>query len=430
MWLRAVLTIIVSLGLWASGYTLAQDFEREPIQYSKSKPDNFVSRLIDRVQSGETTLQHDERFGYLKSLLAELDVTVSSQMLVFSKTSLQRHRIGPRTPRALYFSDEAYVGFCQEGEVLEISAVDPQLGTVFYTLDQQAEARPHFRRQFDTCLICHGSSQTKEVPGHVVRSVLADATGFPILLSGTYRIDQTSPLARRWGGWYVTGTHGDQRHLGNLIARPRSEPETVDNSAGMNRTSLDDRFDTGNYLSGHSDIVALMVLEHQADAHNYITRANFLTRQATHYQQTLNRELGEPADRVWDSTKSRIKNAGEPLVEYLLFCDEAKLTSPIQGTSGFAEEFVERGPRDSHGRSLRDLDLVTRMFKYPCSYLVYSPSFAALPTEVKSYVSRRMQEVLSGRDDSPKFAHLSAADRQAIREILDETLPSWRCGGE
>jgi len=430
MWLRAGLMIVVSLGLWAGGSALAQDFEQEPIRYSNSKPDNCVSRLIDRVQSGETMLQHDARFGYLKSLLAELDVPVSSQMLVFSKTSLQRHRIGPRTPRALYFNDEVYVGFCQEGEVLEISTADPQLGTVFYTLDQQGEPRPHFRRQFDTCLICHGSSQTKEVPGHVVRSVLADATGFPILSSGTYRIDQTSPLARRWGGWYVTGTHGDQRHLGNLIARPRAEPETVDNSAGLNRTSLDDRVDAANYLSGHSDIVALMVLEHQTDAHNYITRANFLTRQATHYQQSLNRELGEPEDRVWDSTKSRIKNAGEPLVEYLLFSEEAKLTSPIRGTSGFAEEFVQRGPRDSRGRSLRDFDLATRLFKYPCSYLVYSPSFAALPPEVKTYVSRRMHEVLSGRDTSTKFAHLSAADRQAIREILDETLPSWQCGGE
>jgi hypothetical protein len=428
--LAALRTIVVSLLLWASGSALAQDFEKEPIRYSQSKPDNCVSRLIDRVQSGETRLQHDERFGHLRSLLAELDVPASSQMLVFSKTSLQRHRIGPRTPRALYFNDEVYVGFCLEGEVLEISAADPQLGTVFYTLDQSAEARPHFRRQFDTCLICHGSSQTKEVPGHVVRSVLADATGFPILSAGTYRIDQTSALARRWGGWYVTGTHGDQWHLGNLIARPRSEPETVDNSAGMNRTSLDDRVDTADYLSGYSDIVALMVLEHQADAHNYITRANFLTRQATHYQQTLNRELGEPADRVWDSTMSRIKNAGEPLVEYLLFCDEAKLTSPIRGTSGFAEEFVQRGPRDSRGRSLRDLDLVTRMFRYPCSYLVYSASFAALPAEVKTYVLRRMREVLSGRDNSAKFAHLSAADQQAIREILDETLPSWRCGSE
>ena len=160
-------------------------------------------------------------------------------------------------------------------------------------------------------------------------------------------------------------------------------------------------------------------------AHNLITRASFTARQAQQYQDALNRELGKPADHVWDSTKSRIKSAGEPLVEYLLMSGEAELTAPIRGTSGFAEEFARRGPRDSKGRSLRDFDLQTRLFKYPCSYLVYSPSFAALPAEVKNYVLHRMREVLSGRDQSEKFKHLSAADRQAILEILDDTLPDW-----
>jgi hypothetical protein len=188
-------------------------------------------------------------------------------------------------------------------------------------------------------------------------------------------------------------------------------------------TSLADRFDTSQYLSPYSDIVALMVLEHQTDAHNYITRANFLTRQAMHYQRALNRELGEAEGHLWDSTKSRIKNAGEPLVEYLLYSGETKLTAPIEGTSGFAAEFVQQGPRDEEGRSLRDFDLQTRMFKYPCSYLVYSESFAALPAEARDYVLKRMYEVLSGQDQTEKFRHLSSADRKAILEILRETLP-------
>jgi len=333
-------------------------------------------------------------------------------------------------PRALYFNDDVYVGYCQGGEVLEISAVDPQLGTVFYTLDQEIAVRPQIQRQTDNCLICHGSSMTKETPGQVLRSVFTAADGLPVLSAGTYRIDQTSPLEKRWGGWYVTGTHGDQKHLGNLIVRGRTDPDEIDNSADLNQTSLAGRFDTSAYLSPHSDIVALLVLEHQADAHNHLTRANHLTRQAVHYQQTLNRELGEPADRIWDSTKSRIKNAGEPLVEYLLFSGEAPLTARIQGTSAFAEEFARRGPRDSRGRSLRDFDLTRRIFKYPCSYLVYSPSFAGLPAEVRDYVLRRMWEVLSGQDQSAKFAHLAPTDRTAILEILLETLPDlpeyWR----
>ena len=175
----------------------AQEFEQEPIRYSQAKPDNRVSRLIDSVAAGEAKLKHEEHFGYLRSLLSALDVPTDSQMLVFSKTSLQRHRIAPRTPRALYFNDEVYIGFCQQGDVLEISAVDPQLGTVFYTLDQDPLLAPNFRRQTDNCLICHGSSQTKEIPGHVVRSVFSDASGLPILSSGTYRIDHTSPIEKR-----------------------------------------------------------------------------------------------------------------------------------------------------------------------------------------------------------------------------------------
>jgi hypothetical protein len=429
---RSSFAVALSLAAIAGASTVAQEFEQEPIRYSQSRPNNRVSQLIDQVAAGDKVLVHDERFGYLRSLLKALDVSASSQTLVFSKTSLQRQRISPRTPRALYFNDDVYVGFCQQGEVLEISAADPNLGAVFYTLDQEPEGRPGFRRQTDNCLICHGSSQTKEVPGHVVRSVYTGPTGLPILSAGTVRVDQTTPLAKRWGGWYVTGTHGEQTHLGNLIVRDSKVPDEINNAAGQNQNSLGDHFDTSRYLTGHSDIVALMVLEHQADMHNLITRANFLTRQAIHYQQALNRELNEPADRVWDSTKSRIRSACEPLVEYLLFSDEAELTSQVQGTSGFAVEFAGQGIRDRHGRSLRDFDLNRRLFKYPCSYLIYSSSFEALPREAKDYVWQRLWSILSGEEESPKFSHLTNDNRQAILDILRDSLPSlpvgWRAG--
>lgn len=404
----------------------AQEFEREPIEYSKRTGENRVTQLMAELQSGKKTLKHEPRIGYLRNLLAELQVPESSQTLVFSKTSLQRQRISPATPRALYFSDDTYIGFCRDGDVLEISAMDKELGAIFYSLDQSVDQPPRITRQSDNCLICHASSSTKGVPGYVVRSVYSDAGGYPILSSGTHRTDHSSPLNERWGGWYVTGTHGDQKHLGNLIVRDKREPEQVDNAAGQNVTDLARHFDTSGYLTPHSDIVALMVLEHQADAHNFITQANFATRQALHYEKTLNRELGKPADEHWDSTKSRIKSACEPLVEYLLLCDEAPLTHKIEGTSTFAAEFQKQGPRDSQGRSLRELDLTRRMFKYPCSYLVYSPSFSALPKEAKEYVFRRMREVLAGEDQGDKYKHLSADDRQAIRGILDETLPGFR----
>ena len=417
--IQAAVVGLVAMSTAASG----QEYDEPPVSYRTAATDNRVADLFAAIESGERQLDHEPGFGYLRSLLKALDIPESSQALVFSKTSLQRHRITPRTPRAVYFADDVYVGFCQQGDVLEISAVDPQLGAVFYTLPQQRAERPRVVRQNDNCLICHSSGHTRDVPGHLVRSVYVDGSGQPILSSGSFRVDHTTPLADRWGGWYVTGTHGAQTHLGNLVFRSGEVPMSIDRAAGANQTDLTPHIDTSAYLTPHSDVVALMVLEHQVAVHNALTRANFLTRQALHHEQTLNRELGEPEHHVWASTRSRIQSACEPLVECLLASGEAQWTEPIKGTSGFAEEFARGGPRDPRGRSLRELDLSRRLFKYPCSYLIYSPSFQALPAEAKRYVFARLEEVLGGADPKQKFKHLSADDRQAIAEILIATLP-------
>jgi hypothetical protein len=421
---------LLALPGWLVVPARAADLDAEPINYSKGPADNPVSRLQRQIDTGRSPLVHEAKVGYLRSLLRALDMPASSQMLVFSKTSFQRHRIGPDTPRALYFNDETYVGFCQGGDVLEVSAADPHLGAVFYTLDQSPAARPRFARQNDACLICHGSSQNQGFPGLLVRSVYPDGDGLPILSAGSFRTDHTSPLKERWGGWYVTGTSGKQKHLGNLVVRDRREPEQIDNTAGTNVTDLAGRLDTSPYLTAHSDLVALMVLEHQAEGHNLLTRANLQTRLALRDEAALNKELNQPAGYRWESTTSRIRAAAEPLVKYLLFSGEAELTDPVHGTSGFAAEFARRGPRDARGRSLRDFDLRRRLFKYPCSYLIYSTAFDALPGAVKDYVLQRLADVLSGKDTSTDFAHLTAADRRAVLEILLATKPglpaSWR----
>jgi hypothetical protein len=410
----------------AAAAPAVDDFERPPIEYSKATPENRVSELARRIEAGECQLAFDEDRGYLASLLSALDVPVESQTLVFSKTSLQRQRISPKRPRAVYFNDDVYVGFCQSGEVLEISVADPKLGAVFYTLDQKESERPTFLRQTDNCLICHGSSRTGGVPGHIVRSVFADASGEPILSAGSTMVDHTTPFEKRWGGWYVTGTHGSQKHVGNLVVKLNADPHTVDNAAGQNVTDLKQFVNTEGYLSPHSDVVALMVLEHQALVHNRITQASFATRQALDYEAMLVKTLGEPEGKRLDSTTRRIASAGDDLVEALLCVDEAPLTDAVTGTSGYAEWFTKQGPRDAKGRSLRDLDMKTRMFRYPCSYLVYSESFDALPAEMRAYVWQRLWAILSGEDRSEKFAHLSPEDRQAIREILRDTKPGLR----
>jgi hypothetical protein len=412
----------LALGLLAAGLpaAAAEDIEREPISYSATIPQNAVSNLKTDLELGRTHFDFDARTGYLRSLLRSLGVPTSSQMLVFSKTSFQRQRIAPKTPRAVYFNDDVYVGYCADGDVMEISVVDPKLGAVFYTLDQQPLERPRIARQADSCLLCHANSQTQGVPGFVMRSVYVDGSGFPVLGSSAYNTDQTSPLANRWGGWYVTGSHGNQKHLGNLIVGQNTIAEETDNSAGMNVTNLAGRMNASKYPAESSDIVALMVLAHQVTAHNLMTAANFETRIALAKKETDRHE----------SLPARIKAVGEPLVRYLFFSHEAPLTAPLHGTTSFATDFAARGPRDKQGRSLRDFDLSTRLFKYPCSYLVYSPAFDALPKEVKAYVAKRMEQIVTGTDQSRDFAHLTPADRRAILEILKQTKPglagSWK----
>jgi hypothetical protein len=412
----------------AASLVLAQGgdgLEDAPIQYTRTPPRDAVSRLQKQLDSGKVLLRRTPSHGYLTGLLEQLKIPVSSQVLVFSKTSFQRNNISPLSPRALYFNDDVYLGWVRGGEVVEISTADPQLGAVFYTLSQDRTAPPKFTRQTHECLSCHSSTLTGGVPGHTVRSVYPGRDGLPILSAGTFVTRDESPLEERWGGWYVTGTHGRQYHMGNLTVKDQAQAAALDRSTGANVRSLDRFFDTSSYLSPHSDLVALMVLQHQTHLHNLITRAGYETRKALHYEQMLNRELGrEPGFRA-ESTPGRIRSGCEPLVQGLLFSGEAKLREPVAGTSSFAAEFAARGPWDRQKRSLRQFDLKERLFRYPCSYLIYSEAFGALPAEAKEYVYRRLAEVLEGRDQTGRFIHLTAADRQAVLEILRETRPDF-----
>lgn len=403
------------------------------IQYGTLPVHDRLAALQERLRSGQAKLEYREPHGYLDSVLKALDIPVSSQVLVYSKTSFQAPRISPRLARALYFNDDLYAGWVPGGDVLEFAAQDPQQGVVFYTMDQEPGAKARLDRR-DECLQCHASGGTLGVPGLVVRSVFVERSGMPLFQAGGFITDHRSPLSQRWGGWYVTGTHGKQLHMGNIFAEDRDRPDELDREKGANVTDLKGRIDIGHYLGGHSDIVALMVLEHQTRMTNLITRVSYETRMAVHEQQAINRTLGQPEDQLSESARRRVDNAVEALLKYMLFADEAPLEGLVKGTSTFARDFAARGPRDGKGRSLRDFDLTTRMFRYPCSYLIYSEAFNALPAVVRDRTYRRLHEIVTGVDRTPLYARLTAADRSAIREILLETksdLPDyWRAPGE
>ena len=403
-----------TLALLAHGQTIEEALvpvDHPAIRYNDAPVSDRVSRVIQNMKSGKTQITSaNDGTGALTSLLQVLGVNADSQTLVFSKTSFQASRISTRNPRAIYFSDDVAVGYVRGSNLLEVADLDPKQGFVFYSFDQEAKP-PRFDRR-DVCLQCHESIGTLGVPGIMVASVYPDADGMPAFRGAAKLTDHRSPLEERWGGWYVTGTHGEMRHLGNAVGHEPDHPELLDvGRTTLNLTSLAKKFDPAGYLSPASDIVALMTLEHQTRMSDLMIRVGWEARVLEHD--------GTGAT----PSRARFDSDIEALVAYMLFAEEAPLQDPIQGISTFTKTFAERGPRDQQGRSLRDFDLHTRLFKYPLSYMVYSEAFENLPRQVRDRIYARVYDVLSGKDQSARFKRLSAADRRAIFEIVRDTKP-------
>jgi hypothetical protein len=390
-----LLAASVSVALAQRTGVFDQSMNHPAIKYSTSDSNTLVDELNRKLADGSATLEFDAKTGYLKSVLDLLKIPVESQVLVYTQTSQQASHITMTNPRAIYFNDEVSVGYIRGAGLLEIVAQDAKLGSIFYVVHQDAGAARRFGRE-QQCLRCHLSWDTLGVPGLSVLST------FPRKSDNDYAngffVDHYRQIQERWGGWYVTGTRVPARHMGNLpliAAKPIDVPPPA-------RVSLAGQFDLTGYLTPYSDIVALMVLDHQAHFSNLVTRATWEAR------------LGQ---------EMRIAEAAATLADYLLFVDEAPITDgPIVGSSGFAETFVAQGQKDGKGRSLRELDLKTRLQKYPLSYMIHSPQFQALPDAPKNLVMGRINDVLAGKIGGPKYSHLTPEVRTAIREILQATF--------
>ncbi len=378
------------------------------IGYSGESSDR-VAELNQRLQRGEATLNFEGRTGYLRGLLAALDIPIESQIVLFSGTSLQSRLINAKNPRTIFFNDSTTVAW-MAGGLIEVASLDPRQGAIFYLLPQTTTATPQRLARDPRCLQCHYATATLGVPGFLVRSIPSSSNGMIAPWLGNYTTDHRSPLSERWGGWFVTG-RGGGRHLGNAPVVDRTLQDVRIDESNLNVSTLTDRFDTQAYLSPHSDIVALLVFDHQMRMMNLLIRLGWEARIAAHEGRASAEALSEIVRDV---------------VDYMLFVDEAPLEA-VRGTSGFANRFSARGPRDTRSRSLRDLDLERRLLRYPCSYMIYSDAFSALPDFARNAVYQRLWQVLSGSDNSPKYAKLSPADRRVIIEILRDTksdLPS------
>ncbi len=376
-----------------------------------------VANLNLKLEAGSVELKYDESTGYLRSVLDALHVPIQSQIVAMSKTSVQQYIITPQNPRTLYFNDSVIVGYVRGG-FIEVAAQDPRQGMIFYTLGRNGRRgsftrmdKPTFLRE-NSCLTCHVSYSSLGVAGTLLRSVFPAPDGTALYQAGRYDTDHRSPFDERYGGWYVTGESGPARHMGNAFF---TNPDTAEPPAkGALLASLASRIDTSLYLSPYSDIVALLVFDHQMHMMNLLTRVGWEARAA---------KLEQPA-----SLPSRLKKTAEEFVDYLLFVDEAPLGGKVKGNSGFAEMFTAQGPRDKQGRSLRQFSLDHRIMRYPCSYMIYTEAFDTLPSEAKDAIYQRLWSVLSGQVSGGKYDALSRADRKAVLEILRDTkkgLPAY-----
>jgi hypothetical protein len=378
--------------------------EHPAIGYRTEAPQNSVAELQQRLALGTVEMPFDPRpgVGYLPAALEALRVPVESQLLVYSKTSLQQRAISPDRPRALYFNDELAVGAVHGGFV-EIAVQDPRLGAVFYSLEEVA-GKPTILRQ-GSCLGCHYSLATLGVPGFLARSIPTATSGQTLPWLGNATVTHATPIEERWGGWYVTGKGSTQNHLGNLLIRDSRAKELPPLERRL-PAALEGRF-VLDYLTPHSDVVAHLVFEHQLEMMNVLTRVGWEFR------------IAAAEGRATATLDRTIEDA----VDYLLFVGEAAL-EPIEGTSGFAAAFEARGPHDERGRSLRELELDGRLMRYPLSYMIYSRAFDTLPDDARAAIYRRLSVVLSGGEArDARYAHLSREDRSAIVEILGATKP-------
>lgn len=369
VWLSAPVVVSQSRGAFPG--TLDQ---HPAIDYRFGALSDVVTTLGQAVAGG-AGLAFDGPQGYLRALLSKLDVPVESQVLLFSKTGIQHPFTTPENPRALYFNDRVVVGYIPGAPVIEMASHDPRQGVIFQTLKQDG-ARPEFARP-DRCLSCHVSANSLSVPGMLVRSMSTAADGRPMPQDGSFVIDHRSPLEQRWAGWYVSGAASSVQHLGR---------------------TLDRQIDAAQYPLATSDVAALMVFDHQGRAINLLTRLGWEARYAA-------------AEKRLDFARGDLADILNETVDYLLFVDEARISSPRQGPSPFAPAFAGAGPRDRRGRSLRDLDLQTRLFKYRCSYMIYSPAFDALPAEARAAVLARLRTRIKDPD---------------TLAILGDTKPGWR----
>ena len=408
---------LVLLVLASARLAAGAPYEDPPIGYSAATPRDPMAALVERMRGREDEFRGLAERDRVLWLLRELNVPVESQVLVFSRTSLQRRRIEPGRPRALYFSDEAYVGWVPGG-LLEVTVFDPRLGAVFYSLDPSADARQPLATRGADCLLCH--DQHEETPSLRARSVYPDAAGEPLGGSSAANIDPSTPISERWGGWYVTGAPAGLVHRGNRVGG-----EVADFAPGGAARLLDVASAVrGSYPRATSDAVALLVHDHQVHVHNVLVAAAQRARIALHRWPVMREVLRLPPDApLSGSCLLILESEADRVVRALVGSDDAPWPGVVLAPEpGFAAAYAKGRRPDREGRSLRDLDLRNGLFAHRCSPLVHGASFRNLPPELRSMALSRLDAGLRAARPGPDFAHLTDRQRAVLHDILSQTM--------
>ncbi len=387
------------------------------IAYGARANDNAVARLVERLAAGATLPAPHPVRGHLDGLLQALDISPSSQVLVFSRTSLQSRFISAARPRAIYFNDHTYVAWVQGSDDLEVLTIDAQRGPVFFAVRNVIGAPPAFEREALRCMVCHDSAATRP-GGHpkvmLLSSPVAGQVNPPLRI-GPAEVTHATALEDRWGGWFVTGSLGAQLHVGNLPLEAVTEPELLGIHNRSNLPGLASHLDTRPYLTDKSDVVALLVLEHQASVQNLLTRLRY---EASVLPSAVAAPRWSAVDRP---AQAVLQPTLDALAAALTFQDERRLLGRIAGNAGFEAAYMASGPFDGQGRSLRQLDLRRRLYRHPLSPLVHSAQFDALPVAARDYLYGRIAATLR---EASGDAELDA-DRRAALEILAQTSPGY-----
>ncbi|MEM7697300.1 MAG: hypothetical protein AAF236_02720 [Verrucomicrobiota bacterium] len=375
-------------------------------EYHSRELNDPFTRLIADFESGERELDSRSGKAFVASLLEHLDVPASSQLLVFSRTSLQTRHISGSNPRAMYFNEDVYVGYIPGGEV-EIVSLDPELGAIFYMFGvPRGDERLEIERS-GRCMNCHAVLETRRIPGLSIRSVIPGSNWGKLVAFRDKEIGHQIPLSERFGGYHVTGDPGFSDHKGNLRG------EKVGGMIVTEAIEPGTEFEWSSYLTETSDILPHLILEHQAGFMNLVLEATYRART---YQHLGKGEIKPEHAAVLDGL-------AEELVRYLLFADEAKFPDGgIRVDPQYRDDFLADRKQASNGISLKDLDLETRLFQHRCSYLIYSDVFQATPDLFKERVYGLLGEAISTQEPDPDFAYLPDTEKQAISGILRETL--------